>query len=499
MSRSCLLSLSLAVITKVRSRSVVLVGLLSLAVVLGILVYPSASVDSPLSSRLALPGAEAAGLQAAAAPSITGRSAVVLDGSTGQVLLDRQGDVRLAPASLTKIMTTLIAVERGRLSDVVKVSVDGAELARTTGSSIMGLTPGEEIRLEDLLYGMMLPSGNDAALAVAEHVSGSVDAFVMLMNRRAIELGLKNTNFANPHGLDATGHYSSARDMAVLSRYAMSNPTFARIAGARSYAAQGQLRSYSLWNLNRLIGQYPGADGVKIGYTDDAGQTIVGSATKNGRRLFVSVMGCTNMFGDATALLDYYFRSLPPGPADPTVTSTSSPSPVRLSPTPVVPSVTPIPPTVVLPSATPIPPTPIPPSATPVPPTATPSPSPGSVWPSPSSVPPSATSISPTASPSPTESTPTQHPATVDGESVSPTGTPLPTTSPTPSAVESSSPPLAATEAISPWPPTETPVVVVRRAENAAQAQGDTGVLGLFVRAWDAIGSLLGRLMGRGG
>ena len=146
--------------TRALSKSSILLGLLTLILLLGALGLPAYGGPSHGSWPFP-PGAEAAGLQVGAGPPITGRTAMVLDADTGKVLLDRQGDVRVAPASLTKIMTTLIAIERGRLSDVVKVSVDSQQLARTTGSSIMGLMPGEELRLEDLLYGMMLPSGKD--------------------------------------------------------------------------------------------------------------------------------------------------------------------------------------------------------------------------------------------------------------------------------------------------------------------------------------------------
>lgn len=471
-SRSCLPSLFLSVKAKTRSRSLTHLGLPVLVFLLGALIYWPTSAAPTLSARFGPPRGEAAGLQVGTGPTITGKTALVLDDNTGRVLLDRQGDLRVAPASLTKIMTTLLAIERGRLSEVVKVSVDSEQLAATTGSSIMGLMPGEEIKLEDLLYGMMLPSGNDASLAVAQHVSGSTDAFVALMNRRAAELGLKNTHFANPHGLDAAGHYSSARDFAVLSRYAMNNPTFARIAGARTYTAQGKLRSYTLWNLNRLVGQYPGADGVKIGYTDDAGQTIVVSATRNGRRLFVSIMGCTNMFGDASALLDYYFQSLPPVQVDPSATLTASPSPVRPSPSPVAPSAT----------------------STPVP--AAPTPSLTPVRPSPTAMPPSATPNSLASAPSPTFSAPTRTPV-ASVESILPTSTPSLSASPIPSATESVVPSLARTQAASLPMATETPVMVIHRAETAPDQHADDGVGGLFARAWEAIGSLLGRLIGR--
>jgi D-alanyl-D-alanine carboxypeptidase len=239
-------------------------------------------------------------------PVIDAEVAAVVDGQSGMLLYDKSAHLSVAPASLTKIMTAIVAIEHGGLYAVVAVDVDGPAMALEDGSSIMGITPGEELTLEDLLYGLMLVSGNDAARAIAHHVAGSEEAFVALMNQKAAELGMDDTHFANPHGLDDPSHYSSAYDMAILGRYAMRNPTFAKIAGTLDITVQGQ-RTYALHNINRILTDYPGADGIKTGYTDNAMQAIVATAERGGRRLFVALMRSHSRYDDAIALFDRYF------------------------------------------------------------------------------------------------------------------------------------------------------------------------------------------------
>lgn len=241
------------------------------------------------------------------APAISAESAAIVDGPTGRMLYGKNAHARMAPASVTKIMTAILALEKGRLSDYVRVNVDGWAMRAANGSSIMGLAPGEILTLEDLLYGLMLPSGNDAAVAIAEHVGGSVENFVRMMNDKAVELGLKDTHFANPHGLDEEGHYSSAYDLAMIGRYAMRNADFARIVGTRAYVANGK-HTYSLLNGNRLLGQYQGVDGVKTGYTEKAGQSFVASVNRDGRRVFVGLIRSSDRYRDARLLFDYFFR-----------------------------------------------------------------------------------------------------------------------------------------------------------------------------------------------
>ncbi|MPZ13174.1 MAG: LysM peptidoglycan-binding domain-containing protein [Chloroflexi bacterium] len=231
--------------------------------------------------------------------------AVAVDGESGEILWAREANSAVAPASLTKIVTALVVLDQARLSDSVTVHVDSRRMPEST---VMGLEPDEELTVEDLLYGLMLPSGNDAAVALAEHVAGSVEAFVALMNGKVRSLGLTSTRMVNPHGLDAPGHVTSAYDMAMLAREGMRNPVFRELAMARSHEIP-RGKGYSLGNLNQLLWLFPGADGVKIGYTDAAGRAIVGSASQGGHRVFVTLMRSPNTYGDSAALLDWAFAS----------------------------------------------------------------------------------------------------------------------------------------------------------------------------------------------
>lgn len=240
-------------------------------------------------------------------PAVTARAFVVVEGSCGATVYGHNAHQRLPPASLVKLATALVAVERGEPAALVRIDVDGPLLAQTTGSTIMGLQPGMEMRLLDLLYGLLLPSGNDAALAIAEYIAGSTPAFVELMNQRAEEMGLEDTHFVNPHGLDDPGLYSSAYDLAMLGRQFMANPLLAQIVRTRKW--QPAWEGDALVNDNGLLEYYPGLDGVKIGLTERAGQTMVVSAERGGRRLFVTVLGSRDRYGDVSALLDWAFTS----------------------------------------------------------------------------------------------------------------------------------------------------------------------------------------------
>jgi D-alanyl-D-alanine carboxypeptidase (penicillin-binding protein 5/6) len=237
-------------------------------------------------------------------PRLSAQMAVVIDEASGAILYGREEHREVAPASLTKIVTAMVALELARPADRVTTDVDSRVM---WDSTIMGLIPGEEVSLEDLLYGMMLPSGNDAALAIARYVAGNESVFADLMNAKVRQLGLQHSRFANPHGLEQEGHYSSAYDMAMLARAAMRDPFFRRLAAAKEWNASGLLRSYHLVNLNRLLWQYPGADGVKIGYEDTAINTMVVSALRDGHRIYASFMRSTSRDADGTALLNYAF------------------------------------------------------------------------------------------------------------------------------------------------------------------------------------------------
>ncbi len=202
-------------------------------------------------------------------------------------------------------MTAAVATDQADAGKMITSHVDGAKLYDDTGSTIMGLKPGMELSLLDLLYGLLLPSGNDAAIAIAEGIGGTQEKFVELMNEKAQSLALEDTHFTNPHGLYDKDLYSSAYDMAMLARYVMQNATLRQIVSAVSW--QPKWDGPPVWNGNRLLGEYDGADGVKIGYTEESQQTIVASATHDGRRIIVSLMRSQDRYTDAERLLDWAF------------------------------------------------------------------------------------------------------------------------------------------------------------------------------------------------
>lgn len=243
-------------------------------------------------------------------PAIKGRAAAVIEGSCGALLYGRSAHERLAPASLTKIATALVAVERADLADVVDVRVNSGLMVASTGSSVMGLEPGQRLSIRDLLYGLLLVSGNDAAIAIAEEVGGSDAAFVELMNRKVADLGLRDTHFANPHGLDEPGQYTTAFEIVTLGRELLAQPELAAIVRTQSY--QPAWDGPQLWNGNELLGLYPEAIGVKTGYTAEAGQTIVAAAERDGRRIIVSVLGSWDRYSDAIALFEWAFAETVP-------------------------------------------------------------------------------------------------------------------------------------------------------------------------------------------
>ncbi len=244
-------------------------------------------------------------------PSISAASAVVVEDSCGEVLFAKDPHRRLPPASITKIVTAIIAVETTQPDDIVNVNVDNFFAGDGT---VMGLQTGMQMSMRDLLYGLLLPSGNDAAIAIARYVAGDVPSFVERMNAKVRELGLQDTNFTNPHGLDAAGHYSSAYDMAMIGRYAMKDPLIAEIVKTPSYTPNWD--GGELWNGNLLLWQYPGADGIKTGWTDNAGQTMVATAQRDGRRLIVAIMDSQDRYTDAEQLLDWGFEYLATTPVE---------------------------------------------------------------------------------------------------------------------------------------------------------------------------------------
>lgn len=239
----------------------------------------------------------------AGAVDTSASAAILVDVDSGRMLYERNADARMLIASTTKIMTALVAIRDGKLSDTVKVS---REAAYTEGSS-MYLKEGEELTLETLLYGLLLCSGNDAAVAVAEHVGGSVKGFVERMNDTALALGMENSSFANPNGLDDENHYSTARDMAVLARAAMENETLVRIASTHTVTIGGR----TMTNHNKLLRFMDGCLGLKTGYTRAAGRTLVSCAERNGQRLIAVTLQDGNDWADHQSLYDYGFAAYP--------------------------------------------------------------------------------------------------------------------------------------------------------------------------------------------
>ncbi|MGQ9458093.1 MAG: D-alanyl-D-alanine carboxypeptidase family protein [Anaerolineae bacterium] len=236
-----------------------------------------------------------------APPTLLAEAALLGDETTGQVLWEKNAHEPRAVASTTKIMTALIILERAHLDEEVVVSTAAAY----TGGNKVGLAPGERLSVRDLLYGLLLNSGNDAATALAEHVAGTTAAFADLMNAKAQALGMAHTHFVNPHGLDAEGHYSSAYDLWLLAREAMKNSTFREIVATLSWTSGARMYG----NLNLLLTTYPGADGIKTGTSDWAGECLVASAMRRGHRLIAVVLHSPDRYRDATTLLDWGFAA----------------------------------------------------------------------------------------------------------------------------------------------------------------------------------------------
>lgn len=250
-------------------------------------------------------------LALAAEPRLTAKAAILLDADTGEILYARDPHAPLPPASTTKVLSTLIAIERLDPNQMVTVSPSAA----MAPPSRVGLRSGDRVVASDLLYGMMLKSGNDASEVVAEAVGGSIPDFARLMNARARQLGALDSHFANPHGLPDDSHVSSAYDLAVIFRYAMLNPTFAQIAGTRSAwvrvdrAGGGNVAvPVPVVTHNRLLGTYEGALGGKTGFTNKAKRCFVGETERGNTRLVVAVLGSSALWEDVRRLFDYGFE-----------------------------------------------------------------------------------------------------------------------------------------------------------------------------------------------
>lgn len=269
--------------------------------------------------------ANTTGFPFGAPPAVVAKAAFAFDADTGLVLYSKDANEELPQASCTKIMTALLALERMPLNHVITVGADAQALVNPDSSN-MGLEAGEKLTLEDLLYGLLLPSGNDAAVAIADGVSGSVPAFVALMNKRALQLGLTRTHFANPHGLDAPGHYTTAHDLALLASVALRNPEFRKIALTRVYsipATADHLAHYLVGGddlVNGALSPYPGDIGGKPGYTGPAGFCMAFGAIRHGHMIIGSVLDDPSWevrIVDMRTLLDWSFsqEGLAPAPS----------------------------------------------------------------------------------------------------------------------------------------------------------------------------------------
>ncbi|MGY0691816.1 D-alanyl-D-alanine carboxypeptidase family protein [Virgibacillus sp. FSP13] len=237
-----------------------------------------------------------------AKPGTSANNAVLMEQSTGRVLYEKNAHEQRPIASITKIMTAIIAIESGKMNEMVTTS----RRAVYTGGSSIYLEQGEKMKLKDLVYGLMLRSGNDAAVAIAEHVGGSVEGFNYLMNEKAQWLGMTNTHFENPHGLHAEQHYSTAYDMALLMRYAMSNDVFKKITGTTSYKAS--TREYAWGNKNKLLTSlYDYCIGGKTGFTKIAGRTLVSAAHKDKMDLIAVTLNAPDDWKDHIGMYEWAF------------------------------------------------------------------------------------------------------------------------------------------------------------------------------------------------
>lgn len=235
------------------------------------------------------------------------QSAIVMERSSERTLYAKNCDERLPIASTTKIVTALTVINNANLDDVVEIP---AEACGIEGSSIY-LRAGEHLTVRELLYGLMLRSGNDAAVALALHTAGSIERFAKMMNDTAHKLELKNCHFVNPHGLHDDNHYCSASDLAVITCEALNNSDFCEIVSSKSYRISNEGYDYDrvLINKNKLLSSCDGADGVKTGYTKKAGRCFVGSATRNGMQVVVVVLNCGPMFEETANMLDAAFAN----------------------------------------------------------------------------------------------------------------------------------------------------------------------------------------------
>ncbi|MCK8827103.1 D-alanyl-D-alanine carboxypeptidase [Natroniella acetigena] len=245
--------------------------------------------------------------QAVAQPQVNARAAILIDAETGKVLYNKNMHEVRPPASTTKIMTGILAIEYGNLAEQVSAS----NRAAYEGGSSIHLIPEETLTLRELVYGLLVKSGNDAAVAIAEHIGGSVEEFAEIMNQKAREVGALQTTFKNPNGLPQEGHLTTAYDLAQITRYALENDFFAEVVATpkKRISWPGNAWDRILINTNRLLTRSEMVDGVKTGYTSAAGKCLVASATKNGQQLISVVLKGGDVWNDSLTLLSYGFNN----------------------------------------------------------------------------------------------------------------------------------------------------------------------------------------------
>ena len=241
-------------------------------------------------------------------PVLNSKSAIIFDRTSKKIIFEKNANEKRAMASTTKIMTAILTIEKGNLEEIVEVSQKAASIH----GSRLGLKKGDKIKLEDLLYGLLLKSGNDAAMQIAISISGSIENFAEMMNEKAEELGLKNTHFVTPHGLDNSNHYTTAYELAILTDYALNIPEFAKIVNTKQYTIQINSTPVLITNTNELLGNLNGVNGVKTGFTNLAGRCLVTSCVRDNWQIITIVLGADSKKSrtkDSISLIEYNYKN----------------------------------------------------------------------------------------------------------------------------------------------------------------------------------------------
>lgn len=244
-------------------------------------------------------------------PKINSREAIIFDRKSKAIIYGKNVNQKRAMASTTKVMTAIVALEKGNLNDTIEVSKKAASI----NGSKLGLKTGDKISLKDLLYGLLLRSGNDAAIQIALHLGGSIEGFAQMMNDKANELGLKNTHFVTPHGLDNENHYTTVYELALLTDYALNNKEFAKIVSTKQTVITINSKPVTINNTNELLGNLEGVNGVKTGFTNNAGRCLITSITRNNFSIITIVLGAdTKKFRtkDSIELIEYNYKNYEP-------------------------------------------------------------------------------------------------------------------------------------------------------------------------------------------